>query len=135
MLLWLYMNTNLETEEAPKDLQQVAFNQLERPQKTFFYQRNNGDVFACYEAEAALYGKFHKQLGVSNGQAYFDFIKNSGIKKGQRISVEKAQEILNGAFQAELAVAAGKFQRPKEHNVHFDNSFPEEQRASFVPPR
>lgn len=123
------MNTELEATD-PKDLEFVKLNQLERPQRTFFYQRRDGDgdvvedseIFACHEQEAGLFGKFHKLIGVGDGTTYFNYVKSHMPKKGELISINKAQEILKEAFAAELAVARGNKTRPKYNNVHFDTT-------------
>lgn len=121
--------------EEPRELEFVKLNQLEPARKTFFYEKPDGEVFACYEHEAALFGKFHKLLGVSDGKTYRDYVRNSGVKRGEMISIEKAREILKGAFEAEFQAAKGKFERPVLDNVHFDSSFPVEQRSTFIPPK
>ena len=125
---------NSEVTGAVEDLQLVKLQQIERPKKTFFYEKEDGEVFACNEQEAALFGRNYRLIGVSDGTAYNDFIKNSGIKKNQVIPIQQAREILQGAFEAELAQARGKKERPQLQNVHFDTSFPMQQRATFVPP-
>lgn len=109
-------------------------------QRIFFYQRvTDNKIFAFTEAEAArLRRSSHnvilRQLGVSDGRTYAQFINNCGLKAGEKVSKKKAEEILKGAFDAELKAATGKFANPLDQNVHFDNSFPLNQRDSFVPP-
>lgn len=111
-----------------------------RPQRYFFYKRVTDDRVLCFtEAEAAMQMKgSHKfilrQIGCSDGSAYHKFINTCGVKAGDRITLEKAQEILKGAMDAEIQAANGNFDDPMPNNVHFDGSFPMAQRRGFVPP-
>lgn len=115
-------------------MEMVAVHQLEPAKKTFFYEKPSGEIFACGEQEAALFGKNYRQIGVSDGATFRTYMRKAGFK-GDVLEREKAQLLLKEAFDAELEVARGHFERPKLNNVHFDESYPEEQRASFVPPR
>lgn len=139
------MNENLS--EPPVEIEYVKFQNLEKPRKTFFYQRKDADgdvfedapIFACYEQEAGLYGKFHKMIGVSDGTAYYNSLKTSGVKPGQVITVQKAREILKTAFDAELKAARGHKERPVYKNIIFDDSIMRHKNGrsimeSFNPP-
>ena len=92
------------------------------------------------EQQAALMLKSsHKQflrgIGCSDGSTYLKYIRNCGVKPGQRILLSQAQEILDKALAAELEVAKQNgFKRPEDQNVHFDRSYPLKMRDSFVPP-
>lgn len=112
----------------------VAVHQLEPAQKTFFYEKPDGNIIACHETEAALFGKNYRMIGVSDGRAFREVLRQAGFK-GDVLPADKAKEILAAAFAAELNVARGNFVKPKRRNVHFDESYPEEQRVAFVPPR
>ena len=111
-----------------------------KPELIFFYRRMTDDKLLYFsEGEAALMEKSShrfmlRRLGCGDGAAYAAHIKNSGVKAGERIPIEKAQEILNGALEAELEVAKLNIRVPKAQNVHFDRSFPLEERPLFRPP-
>lgn len=128
----------------PQELEMVKFQGPEKAVRVWFYQRKdtNGDVFedapiiACHEQEAAMFGKFHKLIGIGDGVIYFNHIRDSGLKKGTFVDKAVAQRVLQEAFDKELEAARGKRGlSPKYTAVHFDNSFPEEQRPGFTPPR
>jgi len=134
------MNTELDKDPLPT-LEYVRLNQLEKPQKTFFYQKKdkNGQpipdtIFACNEQEAGQFGKKHILIGVSDGTTFYNHIRNSGVKRSEMIPIAKARQIMLEAFDAELAVAKGHFEDPKFQTGYFDNSFTEEQKKSFRPP-
>lgn len=57
------------------------------------------------------------------------------VRPGMLIPINEARRILQEAFDAELAAARGNLERPRYQNVHFDASFPVEQRSGFIPPR
>lgn len=111
-----------------------------KPQRMFFYKRLDTDQIVCFtEAEAAMQEKgshrfLLRQVGVSDGSAYWQSIRSCGVKNGQRIPLAQAQKILADAFAAELESARGKYSKPLPQNVHFDSSFPLDQRNGFVPP-
>jgi len=111
------------------------------PQKTFFFYHLKRKKKITYtEAEASLmmksnHAQFLEQLGCSDGSTYRKYIQNCGVKPGDRIPREKAEEILRKAREAEFEAAKGNFQVPKDNSVHFDPSFPVEQRAGFTPPK
>jgi hypothetical protein len=111
------------------------------PQRIFFYTRLSDNKLMVYtEQEAALMMKSShapilKQIGCSDGKKYTQFIRECGVKPGEIIPKSRAQEILDGALNAEVEAAKGNFSRPQDQNVHFDDSFPIDQRATFVPPK
>lgn len=111
-----------------------------QPQRYFFYKRiTDNEILVFTEAEAAnmeksSHGKIIQQIGCSDGTTYQKFIKDSGLRNGQRIPKKQAQEILKGALDAEMKAATGNFAKPIDQNVMFDNSFPLSQRSSFRPP-
>jgi len=112
------------------------------PQRIFFYERStDGQILVFTEQEADLIGMksshrhILKQIGCSDGRAYTKYLRECGVKVGEMIPKSRAREILKGAFNAELEAARGQFSTPQAQNVHFDGSFPLEQRNSFVPPR
>lgn len=119
--------------------------QDQAPQRIFFYLKMNEDKIVYYtEQEAHLMEKSSfrfllRQVGVSDGSGYRKVILNCGVRTKSLIPREKAQEILNEALQAEIKLAKTNFKKtgytkPMPQNIHFDNSFPLEQRAGFVPP-
>lgn len=97
-------------------------------QRYFFYKRLTDDVVLCYtEAEADFMLKStHKvilrQIGVSDGSAYSKFIRTCGIKPGEQVLRKRAQEVLDGAYKAELEAARGHYVDPDPQNVHFDDT-------------
>lgn len=80
------MNSNLG-DVPQQDVEYVKFVRAETPRKVFFYQRKDteGDIiadspiFACYEQEAGMYGKFHKMVGVGTGEAFYAYLKNAKV--------------------------------------------------------
>lgn len=106
----------------------VKFELLEKPQRVFFYQRRDADgdiledspIFACNEQEAAMTGRFSKQIGSSDGRAYYETLLRCGVKKGHLIPLSRAKSILQAAFDAELEVARGHKVRPqlKTHTLN-----------------
>ena len=109
-------------ETPPQPLEYVQFKRIETPQKTWFYQKPNGEIFACQEQEATWSGKKFKMIGVSDGNAYVNYLRNCGVATGQVIPVEKSKEIMVGAFNAELEVAKGHFERPKSSEILWGDS-------------
>lgn len=112
-----------------------------RPQRVFFYKNLQTDEILQYtEAEAARmmtssWAPILRQLGVGTGEVYRKFIRECGVKVGERIPIERAQQILRDAFNAELEAAKGNYADPDPQNVHFDDSFKTEaQRRAFTPP-
>lgn len=91
----------------------ATFNFIEKPHKTFFYQRKDGSIFACSEKEASQMDKFYEQVGVSDGVAYVEVLASAGFTKGQEVSDEVIKDILQRAFDAELASARGNKEKPK----------------------
>lgn len=112
-------------------------------QRFFYYRRVTDDQVMCYtEAEAAFItqpGSSHRtilrQIGVSDGAAYMQSLRTCGVKPGDMIPIKKAREILANARAADIEAARGHFAEPMPQNVHFDSSFPIDQRKGFVPPR
>lgn len=111
-----------------------------KPQRIFFYKRLDDErIFAWTEQEASMMLKSNhavllRQIGCSDGNTYSNFIRNCGIKPGARIPRAEALKILEDAFNAEMAAAQGHFVNPDDQNVHFDNSYPLNQRSQFNPP-
>lgn len=79
------MNPNLS--EPGQELEYVKFTRIEKPRRIFFYKLKDtdGDVIedspliACYEQEAGMFGQFHKLLGVGDGMAYYNHMKNAKV--------------------------------------------------------
>ena len=136
--------TLLEQIEPADPVQFGIFRQLEPPKEIYFYERiedpfasqnefkGMGEAFeatggekiiACSEAEASWFHhpqrrvKF-RQVGVSDGKAYYLTFKNSGYKIGQRVPIDEIRALMKKAFAAELEVARGKFKMPRRNNVN-----------------
>lgn len=111
-----------------------------QPQRVFFYLRITDQVTLHYtEQEAAMMMKsshapFLKQIGVSDGSAYAEHIRGCGIKPGQTIPKEDAEDILRDAMKAEIESAKGKYANPISEHVHFEGKFPLHMRRDFQPP-
>jgi len=115
-----------------------------QPQQIYFYWNYGSEprrLEMWTEQEAAFmekssWAKLIRPIGCSNGQAYTKVIRDCGVKPGSVISKTKATEILNKALEAEIEAAKQHgYIRPQDQNIHFDPSFPVEQRSSFVPPK
>jgi len=128
-------NSALDEVPAPPPLETCVFDltKLTKAQRTFFYVRMNedgeefGERFACNEQEADLIRRnihkgFYRLLGASDGTTFARFIRECGVKHGESISIERAQQILKDAFEAEFEVAKGKKMRPQGQHVHLDSS-------------
>lgn len=120
--------SNQYLEEPGKDLEYVKFTRIETPRTIFFYKRKDAegdeiedsDVFACYEQEAGRFGKFHKLVGVGDGKAYYNYLKNASIEElcsqcGGVKTVEQAK-LIDGKTQmitipCPKCDGIGKFQR------------------------
>lgn len=124
----------LEEYVLPPSTGFVKLAKMNRPEWMWFYQRPDGSVISLTEKEAYWVGKHFFLLGCSDGKTYVKYI-NEHVKKEEIISKEDAGRIMQEAFDAELAVAKGKYKRPTFNPVHFDDSFPIEQRGTFVPPK
>lgn len=81
------MNNNLGSDKEFWQGDYVKFNKIDPPRKTFFYQQKdeegdvlaNSEIFACYEQEAGMFGKFHKLIGVGDGMHYYETVKNAKV--------------------------------------------------------
>lgn len=114
------------------------------PQRVFFLKRMDNDdpetnINVYTEQEAAMLLKSSHRfmlriVGCSDGSTYAQFIRSKGYKAGQRIPKQEAEQVLRDAWSAELEAARGNIAQPEDQNVHFDNSFPLNQRKGFVPP-
>lgn len=114
------------------------------PQLIYFYQDTRYipeiKINVYNEGDAAFMEKsshrfFLHPLGCSDGKTYTKTIRGCGVKSGEIIPRERANQILKDAFDAELKAAKKHgYNKPQDQNVKFDNSFPVDQRASFVPP-
>lgn len=109
-----------------------------RMQQFFFYKRLTDEKILCFtEGEADFMMKSShrvilRQLGVSDGSAYSKYIKECGMRSGQRIPRKKAQEILDGAFNAELEAAKGHYREPDPQNIHFDDTVKRHKNARSI---
>lgn len=100
----------------------------QRRQRIFFYKRLTDDKILTFtEAEAgrmmqSTHAPILRQLGVSDGTTYMNYLHTCGVKAGQRVSGVRAREILQAAWDAEMAAAMGHYADPMPNNVHFDAS-------------
>lgn len=129
-------NQILDAAEPSYAPEMVKFNMLEKPQPVYFYRRHNGTLITMGETEAATFGKFHRFLGKSDGTAYYNYLKNCGVRLGQTIPMAKAQEIMQAAWKAEFEAMKKKQDRtlPKQQNVHWPFPTPDYVKQSFQPP-
>lgn len=109
-------------ETPPQKLEYVEFKRVEVPQKTWFYQKPDGEIFACKEQEATWSGKKFKMIGVGDGKVYADYLKKCGVSIGQVITAKRSKEILDGAFKAELEAARGHLERPRASEILWGDS-------------
>jgi hypothetical protein len=92
--------------------------------------------FCCQEQEAAdLDTRKFKQLGVSDGKTYYQYIKDH-IKPRTSIPTLDAQRVMREAFEAELTVARGRFVKPVAKRFFYGGAstgvqHPEELMARF----
>lgn len=132
-------------ENSPGEFSNVRVNTtiVARPKLTFFYKKNNGEIFAAEEQESAngKYGRKFNFVGWSDGTTYQRVIKNVSFKRGELIPKEKAEALLKEAFDAELAVAENNLKEARELNKPvpvprrvewaFDSSVPEHERFNI----
>jgi hypothetical protein len=104
--------------------------------KTYFYEKPNGEIFACEAYEAADVHKKFKQVGVSDGVEYATTMKNyperlrklharvyAGEEKDQvvideyEILKEARRKELLDAFAKELEKARGHFELPPDNSI------------------
>lgn len=137
------VDTSSYSGEFPESFEEVKMQPIPKRQWRFFYERPDGSIIDCTEQEAASNIKSSQKfrnfrpIGVSDGQATIDYMMNCGYRAGQMVPIKKAQEIMRGAYEAELEAARknGNTRQPQYNGVIFDSSFPMEQRGGFVPPR
>ena len=112
--------------------------QDQKPQRLFFYKRLTDDKILIFtEAEASFmmessHRPILRQIGVSDGRAYWNYLRNCGVRVGERILVTKAQEILNAAMDAEMEAARGNYDDPMPQNVHFDSTVRRHKNAKNI---
>ena len=136
-------------ENSPGVFENVKVNPLGRnamrkPRTTYFFEGQNGTVFAAEEQEVAnrKYMKKLRFLGWSDGTTYAKTINDAQLKAGQVIPLEDAKKLLNDAFAAELEVAKKNLVEAKENNSvvplpsliewYFDSSVPEHVRPQIA---
>ncbi len=132
--------------EGPGDFTNVKVNTSSRlrANKTFFFEKPNGKIFACEEQEAAN-AKYMSKLrfvGWSDGTTYIKTIRAANLKPGQVIPKEKAEELLRSAFDAELKRAkqnlakakksGTSIPRPRRIEWSFDGSVPLDERNNIT---
>lgn len=131
-------NPELESTPAPEEVEFVKLNRIEPPHWHWFYQRLALDgeldqygqpkeypVFSCGEQEAAALDKrLYRQLGASDGKAYFEHLRKN-IKPDTSYPKKEAQRILHEAFNLELEVAKKNGRRtPVEQKRFFGGASP-----------
>lgn len=128
------MDSNEPSGVFPEHVETVSMRPIPRALPRFFYQRPDGSVFDCREQEAALLEKdlnrrHFRRWGYSDGTAYVAYLKDCGVKVGEKISYERAREIMNAAGEAEKAAAKGNLRVPiLQEWVYPDNSVPVRER-------
>lgn len=114
---------------------QLDTKNLGRPQKTWFFEKENGSIIALQEAEAwRLYsGKNQilglrtprpKIIGVSDGTTYYQAIveavkiaKDIGAEQGQEAGILAGQEHMRKGFALEIEVARGHIEKPRNFDM------------------
>lgn len=122
------MNTALQETPAAPPIETVRLHKLEKPRTTFFYQRltDEGEaeqfpevdgefgetqrkgprIEAFSEKEAAGLQKGQwRQVGVSDGKAYYTVIQEAIKQHGHSMPIAVARDAIQRAFDAELKVA------------------------------
>lgn len=61
-------------------------NADERPEKTFYYERSDGTVFACRVKEAHAIHKSYKQYGVSDSMVFFNELQKAVDKQDRALA-------------------------------------------------
>lgn len=100
------------------------------PIKTYFYKRKDGSIFPCEAKEAwAVHNKL-QQVGVSDGKAYFNRIKEIASQYNGKIDMStdegqalmaQIQKEMQDALNAEIEIARGNLERPPQQNISFLN--------------
>ncbi len=108
--------------------------EVENPQKTFFFERENGEVFSVNEPEAwRVYSGKNQSLGIkvarpkligtSDGR-----IVANAISEAKRIfqeyGIEKAQEHIKEAHQLEIEEARKHVETPRNYDTIGQNGQP-----------
>ena len=129
---------------SPGDFDTVKFILKGKPEKIFLYRKRDGTEFAAGEQEAATqkYGKVHDYVGFSDGQTFYNILKNSGYKINQLINKNEAQELLRKAEAAEFVVAKENMVKAKRGDIpmphptrieyFFDGSVPLAERRNLA---
>jgi len=132
-------------ENGPGEFDNVKLRQIPvRGKLTFFYEKQDGLIFAAEEQEAAT-GKYRSKfrfVGWSDGNTYLNTIRAAKLKKNQHIPKEEAEKLLKEAFDAELKVAkknlrtaikdGTRIPRPERIEWTFDASVPERDRYNIA---
>ena len=109
-------------------------NKLEQPQKTFFFERDSGEIFAVGEQEAwsifagnnqvvGLRNRIPKLVGVSDGRKMHQAVLES--HEIYKTDPAKALERIREGYDEELKSSLGHIERPR----NFDKMGPG---ASFL---
>ena len=129
------MNQTLESIPELPGPEFLRLNEIEPPKWHWFYQRRPREgefdkfgqpktypVFACGEAEAAQLdpNKF-TQVGASDGTTFFNYMRER-LKPNTVFKAQDAYRIEKEAFDAELAVARGKYRRPRAKERFFGSA-------------
>lgn len=109
-----------------------------RPQMVFFYKRiDTEEILTLTEQEASLmlqssHRILLRQIGCSNGTTYQKYLDNCGLKRGDLIPKERAEQICKEAWNAEFEAAKGHYMNPEPNNKHFDGGIPVHKRANLI---
>lgn len=103
-------------------------NKIEPAQRTWFFQRENGEIFACHAVEAynltrktSEYQKRLKLIGCSDGAIFQQAVRDSHRVFAETKDVAQAQAVLRKGEQDELEVARGNIiQPPDPSRVQFN---------------
>ena len=131
-------------ELSPGEFENVKYKGvLKKPSLTFFYERNDGLVFAAENQEAAT-GKYNKKfrfLGWSDGSTFIKTLQAAKLTKGQVVSKGTGEQLNREAFEAELKAAkknlanakknGTQIPRPRRIEWFFDSSVPENEQRQL----
>lgn len=123
-----------DTPPIPSDVE-VSSQNLGRPQKTWFFQKEDKSIVALQEAEAwRLYSGKNQMIGlrrprteiigVGSGEIYHKAVveavqiaKQVGAESGKEAGVKAGQEHIRKGYAAEIEAAMGHIERPRNFDM------------------
>ena len=99
-------------------------NKIEPPQKTYFYERRDGSIISAHAKEAWNLHKQFKQVGVSDGTAFYKAVQEAHNLFNTR-GIEEAQERLRQGEKEEIEVARGHLEMPQNPDTIYPNGRPQ----------